>query len=78
MVAFSLSNSLYASICLLFRWMTRFEVLKVFGVVPPHETSCLQELQTAYFVSSVTGKKDQIGEDFLEVLTIFHTLNLLV
>ena len=32
----------------------------------------------AYFVSSVTEKKDQIGDDFLEVLAIFHMLNSLV
>ena len=44
-------------------------MLKVFVVAPPHETFCLQELQTAYFVSSATGKKDQIGDDFLEVYT---------
>ena len=31
-----------------------------------------------YFVSSATEKKDQIGDDFLEVLAIFDMLNLLV
>ena len=77
-VAFSLSNSLYTLICLLFRWLTSFKVLKVFVVAPPHEAFCLQELQTAYFVSSATEKKDQIGDYLLEVLAIFHTLNLLV
>ena len=48
-------------------------MLKVFVVTPPRETFCLQELQTAYFVSSATEKKDRIGDDFLEVLAIFHS-----
>ena len=48
-------------------------MLKVFVVTPPRETFCLQELQTAYFVSSATEKKDRIGDNFLEVLAIFHS-----
>ena len=64
------SNSECSCACIPLIWYTRFVVLNVFVVLPPREIDWPHALQIPNFVSSPTLKQSQIGDLFVNILSL--------